>query len=297
MNQPPASPSPISSDVSVVGLGSMGSAIAQALLGHSRVTVWNRTASRAGELVQAGAQLAADPAAAFLASPVTVTVVNTYDMVIEWVDATPSLVGRTLVNVTTGTPADAERLDSHVRDRGGKFLDAAVFCYPHAIGNARSAIRYSGSADGWAQHERLLRVLGGDTAYLGPEVRLANALDGAWISFYVPALTAAMEASAYGSAQGIPFPLLQQTISTALPLIAAFLSEAQGRVESDDYVSEDPVDLYVRALRTAAGPFEGLKLPGHLARAALELMESMQSAGHGQLDFAVIHRELLRRNG
>ena len=273
----------------------MGSAISQALLERSRVTVWNRTAARAERLVRLGAQLAADPAAAFAASPVTITVVNTYDMVIEWVDATASLAGRTLVNVTTGAPADAERLESHVRDRGGQFLDAAVFCYPRAIGNAESAIRYSGSADGWAQHEQLLRVLGGDTVYLGPEVRLANALDGAWISFYVPALAAAMEASAYGAAQGIPFPLLQQTISTALPVIDAFLHEAQARVDSDDYVSEDPVDLYERALRTAAGPFEGLRLPGHLARAALELLESMQSAGRGHMDFAVIHRELLQR--
>ena len=286
---------PFTSDVSVIGLGSMGSAIARALIDRYRVTVWNRTAARATAIVRSGAHLAVDPAAALLASPVTIAVVNTYDMVIEWLEATPSLTGRTLVNVTTGTPKDAERLESHVRDRGGQFLDAAVLCYPQAIGNADSALRYSGSAPGWAQHEELLRGLGGDTVYLGPQVHLANALDGAWISFYVPALTAAIEATAYACAQGIPFQLVQQTIATALPVIGAFLQEAQFRVDSDDYASDDPVDLYVRALRTATEPFERIGLPGRVAQAALELMESLQSSGHGHLDFTVLHRELLRR--
>ena len=293
MTEGSVTPTSFTSDVSVVGLGSMGSAIARALLADRRVTVWNRTPARARELVESGACLADDPAAAFRASPVTITVVNSYDTVVEWVDATASLTGRTLVNVTTGAPKDAERLEAHVRHRGGHLLDAAIFCYPQAIGNADAAIRYSGSAEGWAQHEELLRGLGGDTRYLGPEVHLANALDGAWISFYVPALTAAMEATAYGAAQGIPFPLLEQTIATALPVIGAFLHQAQARVESDDYVSDDPVDLYVRALRTAAAPFQGLGLPGHLAGAALELLQAVQSDGHGNLDFATIHRDLL----
>ena len=45
-----------SQHVCVIGLGDMGSALAEALLanGH-RVTVWNRTASKCGPLAEAGA--------------------------------------------------------------------------------------------------------------------------------------------------------------------------------------------------------------------------------------------------
>ncbi len=48
-----------SQDVCVIGLGNMGSALAQALLtsGH-RVTVWNRTASKCEALATAGATVA-----------------------------------------------------------------------------------------------------------------------------------------------------------------------------------------------------------------------------------------------
>ena len=43
------------SDISVIGLGAMGSALARTLLQNGyAVTVWNRTAEKAGPLVSAG---------------------------------------------------------------------------------------------------------------------------------------------------------------------------------------------------------------------------------------------------
>ena len=58
------------SDVTVVGLGAMGFALARALVkdGHD-VTVWNRTASRAEPLVKEGAALAPDLASAVPLAP------------------------------------------------------------------------------------------------------------------------------------------------------------------------------------------------------------------------------------
>ncbi len=59
------------SDVSVVGLGSMGSALARALVGARReVAVWNRTSTKADALVQEGAVAASSVAQAVEASPV-----------------------------------------------------------------------------------------------------------------------------------------------------------------------------------------------------------------------------------
>jgi 3-hydroxyisobutyrate dehydrogenase-like beta-hydroxyacid dehydrogenase len=46
-------------DVSVIGLGVMGTALARALIdGGYRVTVWNRTSEKAQPLVEVGAKLA-----------------------------------------------------------------------------------------------------------------------------------------------------------------------------------------------------------------------------------------------
>src|SRR5260221_11320699 len=57
------------SPVTVIGTGTMGSALGRALLaaGHP-VTAWNRTPGRAAPLASAGASIAADPAVAVQAS-------------------------------------------------------------------------------------------------------------------------------------------------------------------------------------------------------------------------------------
>ncbi|PUB27985.1 6-phosphogluconate dehydrogenase-like protein [Promicromonospora sp. AC04] len=59
----------MSTPVTLIGLGPMGQAMVRTLLaeGH-QVTVWNRTPSRAADVVAAGAKLAATPADALAAS-------------------------------------------------------------------------------------------------------------------------------------------------------------------------------------------------------------------------------------
>ena len=63
--------------IGFIGLGLMGRPMAANLLkaGHA-VTVWNRTAARADELVAAGAKLAKSPAAAASDADVLITIVS-----------------------------------------------------------------------------------------------------------------------------------------------------------------------------------------------------------------------------
>lgn len=66
-------------NVSVIGLGRMGAALARTLLaGGCRVTVWSRTPERGQDLRADGATLAADPAEAVSASAVTLISLPSY---------------------------------------------------------------------------------------------------------------------------------------------------------------------------------------------------------------------------
>jgi 3-hydroxyisobutyrate dehydrogenase-like beta-hydroxyacid dehydrogenase len=97
--------------VGVVGLGAMGSRIARRLLatGHD-VTVWNRTAERAGELAAAGARVAASPADVARRSDVVVVMVAdpaALRAVTEGDDGcvAGARAGSTLVDMSTVGPA------------------------------------------------------------------------------------------------------------------------------------------------------------------------------------------------
>src|SRR4051812_28976021 len=97
------------SDVSVIGLGKMGAALASTLLQSGRsVTVWNRSADKAAALVEAGATLAPSVAAAVAASPVTVTCVKSHYTTAELLRPVGAvLAGKTIIDRSTGGAKEA----------------------------------------------------------------------------------------------------------------------------------------------------------------------------------------------
>ena len=83
-------------NVTVIGLGSMGKALAGAFLqaGH-RTTVWNRTPEKAGPLVARGAVLAPTVHAAVAASPLVITCLTGFDETRPGARARSGRTGRT----------------------------------------------------------------------------------------------------------------------------------------------------------------------------------------------------------
>ena len=134
----------------MIGLGAMGSALARAFLraGHS-VTVWNRTAARMQPLVDLGATAAPSPADAARASPVTVVCIDNYATTRRLLDEAgmlQALAGRTLIQLSTGTPAEARALAGWLNAQGVKVLDGAILPYPDGIGAADARILFAGPA-------------------------------------------------------------------------------------------------------------------------------------------------------
>jgi len=129
-------------NVGLIGLGLMGKPMGQNLLRAGfPLTVWNRTKSRADDLVRAGAKFAANPREVAAASDILITIVSD-PPALEEVIFGPSgkseagkndvgalaglRPGSTLIDSSTVTPDLARRLASACADRGVDFLDAPV---------------------------------------------------------------------------------------------------------------------------------------------------------------------------
>lgn len=141
--------------IGFVGLGIMGSGMARNLVekGH-RVVVWNRTASKAAPLVEAGAAAAATPREVAERCRVVMICVSDTPDVVEVVTAPDGLLhgvapGSLLVDHSTISPAVTRRLASQVAEKGGSWLDAPV----------------SGGSEG-AQRGTLSIMVGGDAGDL-----------------------------------------------------------------------------------------------------------------------------------
>src|SRR5215207_4893244 len=97
------------SEVTVIGLGNMGSALARALLENGcAVTVWNRSPEKAAPLVEMGAVLASGPSAAITDSPIIMVCVTNYAAANQILgEVVADLPGKLLIQFTTGSPQDA----------------------------------------------------------------------------------------------------------------------------------------------------------------------------------------------
>ena len=99
------------SDVSVIGLGAMGSAIAKVELqaGHT-VTVWNRSPDKINPLVDLGASASTTFSDAIQASDYILICVDcyaTFDQLLNDENVIPYLDGKTFIQFSTGTPSEA----------------------------------------------------------------------------------------------------------------------------------------------------------------------------------------------
>lgn len=169
------------SDITVIGLGKMGAALALAIrrAGHD-LTVWNRSPAKAQRFIDDGVAAASDVVAAITASPVIVVCIDSNavtDALLQTDRIKPHLAGRTVVQLSTSTPREASESAAWLSAQGVSYLDGAIHCGPNDIGTDSAQILLSGDEVAFERAAGLLASLGGDVRYLGTNVRAASVLD------------------------------------------------------------------------------------------------------------------------
>lgn len=167
--------------VCMIGLGNMGSALAEALLanGH-KVTVWNRTASKYDPLVEAGASVAGSVVEAVQGVEVVVICVVDHDasMSILATDGMDeALKSKTLIQLTTMSAPDSVNLDAWARERGAAYLDGAIIGYPADVREGTAKILFSGSKNVFEANPDIVDALCGRSIFLGEKPGTALVAD------------------------------------------------------------------------------------------------------------------------
>ena len=223
--------------VSVIGLGNMGSALAEAFVkaGHPTI-VWNRSATKAAPLVAMGAVHADTIEDAISASTLVIACLTTYDATIQAMEpAGVGLAGRTLVTLNSGTPAGARKMAAWATGHGARFLDGAVKNVPAAVGKPDTLLYYSGDKATFDEHLATLKVLGGDTVYLGGEPDLAKLYEFAVGGTLLPALLGFFQGAALVTARGLQASSLVPYSIKWLEMIGSVLPSFAEEIDSGDY--------------------------------------------------------------
>lgn len=226
-------------DVTVLGLGPMGSALARLCLDHGlATTVWNRTTEKAMPLVAAGAHAAPDPATAVHAAPLVLVCLGRYEHVRSILAAAGPLEGLSIVNVTWGTPEEAREMSRWVQERGGSYLDGNIYDYPVNLGPESAGLSYAGDRSVFDAAVDVLAALS-RPVYEGSDPALPNILGSSSGIYHHVALAAFYEATAYAAYFGVsPSTFLEFNERLAVPLTSHACTAAVGHLESGDFRSD-----------------------------------------------------------
>ncbi|MFD3525183.1 NAD(P)-dependent oxidoreductase [Streptomyces sp. NPDC058653] len=218
--------------VSVIGLGMMGTALAVAFLraGH-QVTVWNRSAAKTGPLAAQGALPVDTAAEAVAASPLVVVCLSTYDTVRTVLEPlTGRFTGKTLANLTNGTPDQARDLAVWSAKEGADYLDGGIMAVPQMIAGPHAYVFYSGPREVFEAHRETFAALGG-TRYVGEEVGLAALYDLALLTGMYGMIMGVMQSYALVRTESIPATDFAELL---VPWVGAMLGSAPAWAEAID---------------------------------------------------------------
>ncbi|APU15025.1 MULTISPECIES: NAD(P)-dependent oxidoreductase [Actinoalloteichus] len=284
--------------VTIIGLGAMGTALADAFLaaGHP-TTVWNRSPGRVEALVARGARRANSAADAVAAGPLVIACVLDYPALHEILDAsvTEALRGRTLVNLTNGIPGQARATADWAREHGIEYLDGGIMAIPPTVATPGAFFLYSGPDEVLDAHRATLEVLG-EVHHLGTDPGLAALQDLALLTGMYGMFAGILQAFALVDSEGIPTKSFAPMLRRWLTDMAISVDLFAQRIDADDHDTGVMNTLAMQTTGVAnlaqAGREQGVDV--ELLAPLYALMQRRVADGHGQGDVAGLF-ELIRR--
>lgn len=271
--------------IGFIGLGVMGHAIAANLLADGYdLHVYNRTASKADDLVANGAHLAATPKAVAEVSDLIITMVGyPTDVKAVYFDKSTGIfsgisAGKLVVDMTTSTPTLAKEIAEKASELGVLALDAPVSGGDIGAKNRTLTIMTGGDRLAYDRLADVFSKIGKKSQYFGAagsgqHVKMANQIGIAGT------MTALSELLVYAKAAGLPLEAVIETLSAGGANTWS-LTNYGPRILKADYSPGFFVKHFIKDLKIALEESEkmGLTLPA--TQGALSLYEKLADKGY-----------------
>jgi 3-hydroxyisobutyrate dehydrogenase-like beta-hydroxyacid dehydrogenase len=279
--------------VLMIGLGAMGSVLARLLLEKGKtVTVWNRSEEKTLPLLSMGAAYTPDIREAVAANDIILICLPDYpttDKLLQGI----SLEGKTVVQLTTGTPQDARLMAASFSARGAEYLDGAILATPSQMGSANTPIFLSGTKSAWTNSEATLRILGGGLIYLGAAPGTAAAWDIAALSSMFGMMIGFLNGARLFESEGLQVADLGNMILSIAPVLGEMIKDTGDDIQQQKYDSpQSSLDICATTFDLMVRLSSENKLDAGFARFAQQLFRKAQEAGYGQQRISALMKTL-----
>ncbi|WP_322527957.1 NAD(P)-dependent oxidoreductase [Salinicola sp. LHM] len=285
-----------SRSVAVLGLGAMGHAFAANLLkADFDVTVWNRSADKAEDLVEVGARLADSPADAVARAQAVILMLPdlavTRDVLLGGGALAAMPASATLIQMGTLGVAETDRLIAETGDARDDvvFIDAPVSGTKAPAEQGKIAILASGDRErAAAVVEPIFDVLGKQTHWLGQAGQGARMkiVVNAWL---VSMMQGIAETAHLADTLGFTTDDLWQVLDGG-PLATPYMKLKLDMIASGDFDPQMAMQWGLKDAGLALEAGDGKALPS--LTQIRNLWSDAVSAGYGEEDIASIHAYL-----
>ena len=270
------------SDISIIGLGAMGSALARVLLdkGYS-VTVWNRSSEKAEALVSVGATAVNSAAEAVASSPATIICIASHEQTIELLgDMAATLSGKTIIELSTGGAPEAKVLAKLLSDNDASWMIGIINAYPTAIGKAETVLLMVGADAVWETWKPVLQALGGSSTLVGTEAGMLAALFAALFTTRQGFMFGMIYGGLVCEKAGIPLDTFANQVPVSMGVLPSYHKYFADTVPSGQY--ENPpatMKTYAAALDDVLSTFTEVGAPAELPQLFSDLARKGMDAG------------------
>ena len=278
--------------VGFIGLGLMGKPMSMNVLNAGYpLTVWNRTSSRADELVAAGAKLAKSPREVAEHSDFLITIVSDPPALEEvlWAGSGGGALsglrpGATYMDSSTVSPALARKVADACAKQQVRFLDAPVTGGDWGAKKAELLFMIGGDAETVKAAEPILGTMGKKWFHLGPNgagqtIKLAmNAI----LALQVEALA---EAVALVTGAGLEAGKLVEVLQSSMGR-SGLLDVKSQNVLKNDFTPSFPLRLMLKDLGLALDLAKQLGVTLPATTAAHDTYAHVKNAAKEDLDYS-----------
>jgi 3-hydroxyisobutyrate dehydrogenase-like beta-hydroxyacid dehydrogenase len=281
-------------NVSFIGLGNMGSAMARNLLrsGNS-LFVYNRSRDKAAELIQEGAKLLNSPMEAFQHTPIAFSMVANDEALKEIVEGREGLLrnaktGCIHVSMSTVSPNLSRYLAEKHQEKGIEFVAAPVFGRPDAAAQQNLTICMAGSQKAKQQVEPLLRCLGKKIFDFGEEASKANIvkLTGNFLILSIIELMA--ESFAFAKKGDISIEKLHACFSESLFPTPVFQNYGKIIIQEKYVPAGFKLSLGLKDINLFLEEANGLNVPSPMADLLHERLLTAMANNREEMDWSAI---------
>jgi 3-hydroxyisobutyrate dehydrogenase-like beta-hydroxyacid dehydrogenase len=276
--------------IGMIGLGLMGTAMSERLLEHGfDVLVWNRTKAKAEPLIALGARWSDNPLAdcdriiiSLYTSDVVESVFEKLLNDLHTKRASEELLGKILIDTTTGAPERSAEMSAQLATLGLKYLDAPISGSSEQTRRGESTVMVGGEREAFEACSDLWPMLGANIYHVGAS---GSAAKMKLVSNLVLGLNRAALAEALVFAKGIGVDPASALAVLRGSMAYSRVMDVKGqKMLDDDFTVQARLAQHLKDVRLILA--SGLTLP--LSETHRQLLEQAEMMGLGEADNSAI---------